>query len=92
MTELLEWVDASNGQIPRGAVKVAFSDWNGDVEEEIYLARAGHDGGIYPGIFLPEEGVVDIPVRGEVISKSEYQVYQLVLPIIISKESLIRWR
>ena len=76
-TELLEWVDASNGQIPRGAVKVAFSDWNGDVKEEIYLARAEHDGGIYPGIFLPEEGVVDIPVRGEVISKSEYQVFIL---------------
>ena len=39
-----------------------------------YLVRAEHDGGMYPGTFLPEEGVVDIPVEGEVISKSEYQV------------------
>ena len=36
--------------------------------------RAEHDGGFYPGTFLPEEGVVDIAVGGEVISKSEYQV------------------
>ena len=79
-------MNASNGQIPRGAVKVAFSDWNGDVKEEIYLARAEHDGGIYPGIFLPEEGVVDIPVRGEVISKSKYQVCHLVFYIIVLKE------
>ena len=69
------WVDASNGQIPRGAEKVAFFD--GDTFYEppaMYLARAEHDGGIYPGTFLPEEGVVDITVGGEVISKSEYQV------------------
>ena len=93
VTELLEWVDASNGQIPRGAVKVAFPDWY-DKKEEMYLARAEHDGGIYPGTFLATEGVVDIPVRGKVISKSEYQVCHLVLYIIILKEflTIIRWR
>ena len=69
--ELLEWVDASDGQIP-------FIDWN-DKQQEMYLARAEHDGGIYPGTYLPEEGVVDIPVGGEVISKSEYQVCQDVI-------------
>ena len=84
---MLEWVNASNGQIPRAAEKMGSSFGEG-----IFLARAEHDGGIYPGTFLATEGVVDIPVRGEVISKSEYQVYQLVLPFIISKESLIRWR
>ena len=32
VTELLEWVDASNGQIPRGAVKVAFPTWVQEIE------------------------------------------------------------
>ena len=68
---MLEWVNASNGQIPRGALMVFDSEkphiW-------MYVVRAEHDGGIYPGTFLPEEGAVDITVGGEVISKSEYQV------------------
>jgi len=67
---LLYWVDASNGQIPRGAQKWRESEY----DPGLYLVRAEHDGGFYPGTFLPEEGAVDIAVRGEVISKSKYQV------------------
>jgi len=62
----ITWVNAPrNGQIPRGrgAVKI-----DGD-----YLVRAGHDGGFYPGTYLPEEGAVDIAVGGEVLSKSQFQ-------------------
>ena len=72
----VEWVNASNGQIPRGAEKKGDGD-----EGSTYLVRAEHDGGMYPGTFLPEEGMVDITVGGKVISKSEYQVliYQVQL-------------
>ena len=81
----MEWVNASNGQIPRAAEKIGFG-------EGIYLARAEHDGGIYPGTFLSDEGVVDIPVGGQVISKSNYQVISKTLLFVIQYETIFRWR
>ena len=62
-------MNASNGHIPRRAEKK--EDLN---KVSRYLVRADHDGGRYLGTFLPEEGVVNITVKGEVISKSKYQV------------------
>ena len=71
---LWTWVAASDGQIPPGAEDFDFDGRHGRGKSMLYMVRAEHDGGMYPGIFLPEEGVVDIPVGGEVISKSEYEV------------------
>merc|ERR1719510_692585 len=62
-SECLRWVDASDGDIPPGALPLPQP-----------VVRAQHDGGIYPGTFLPEVGEVDIPWRGQTISKSKYQV------------------
>jgi len=63
--ECVRWVEASDGDIPPGA-------YNAGLPE--YVVRAQHDGGIYPGTFLPQLGEVDIPWRGQIISKSKYQV------------------
>ena len=82
----VEWVNASNGHIPRGATRIEWSLVDDDGQDAIYfhyLARAEHDGGFYPGTLLYHEGVVDIPVGGEVISKSEYQVDILSSALII---------
>ena len=84
---MLEWVNASNGEIPRAAEKMGSSFGEG-----IFLARAEHDEGIYPGTFLPDEGVVDIPVGGQVISKSNYQVISKTLLFVIQNETIFRWR
>ena len=52
-----------------------------------YVVRAPHEGGIYPGTFLPQLGEVDIPWRGQTISKSKYQVL-LITNIILEKKNL----
>ena len=48
--------------------------------------------GIYTGPFLSDEGVVDIPVGGQVISKSNYQVISKTLLFVIQYETIFRWR
>ena len=79
--DLWTWVAASDGQIPPGAEDFVFGDGSG--KSMLYMVRAEHDGGMYPGIFLPEEGVVDIPVGGEVISKSEYEVTRFYTHLVV---------
>ena len=71
--DFLEWRNARNGGVPRGAEKMAFPSRRGS-KRGIYLVRAEHNGDIYPGTFLPKEGVVQIAVGNDVIYKSNYQV------------------
>ena len=52
-----------------------------------YVVRTQHDGGIYSGTFLPQLGEVDIPWRGQTISKSKYQVL-LITNIILENKNL----
>merc|ERR1712183_37471 len=67
-SECVRWVEASDGDIPAGAYKA----YKAGLPE--YVVRAQHEGGIYPGTFLSELGELDIPWRGQTISKSKYQV------------------
>ena len=64
-SECTRWVEASDGDIPPGAYQAGLPE---------YVVRAQHEGGLYPGTFLPQLGELDIPWRGQTISKSQYQV------------------
>lgn len=64
------WVNASNGQVPPGAV-VGGHDCNG---EPLYVARATHEGATLPGKFVPSHGVAFVPWGGLEHAKPEYQV------------------
>ena len=68
--ECVRWVAASDGDIPPQAYRV--NQYTRELPQ--YVVRAQHEGGIYPGTFLPQLGEVDIPWRGQVITKSNYQV------------------
>ncbi|XP_075992760.1 natterin-4-like [Anticarsia gemmatalis] len=64
------WVYASNGTVPGGAV-LGGVDVDG---KEVYVARAEHAGATVPGKLVPSHGHAYIPWGGEEISKTEYQV------------------
>ena len=83
--ECVRWVEASDGDIPPEAYKAGLPE---------YVVRAQHDGGIYPGTFLPQLGEVDIPWRGQIISKSKYQVLLItnIIPEILSISIRFWWR
>ena len=68
--ECVRWEEASDGDIPPQAYRV--NQYTRELPQ--YVVRAQHEGGIYPGTFLPQLGELDIPWRGQVISKSKYQV------------------
>lgn len=64
------WVDASAGQIPPGAV-VGGQDCNG---EPLYVARAQHEGALIPGKLCASHGCTFVPWGGQEHSKPQYQV------------------
>lgn len=66
----LEWVSASCGEVPVGAVE------GGTCEEgqPIYVARCPHENDIVPGKVVPRCEVIFIPWGGEEISYSEYEI------------------
>jgi len=62
------WVDAAGGEVPSGAVPGGFDG------EQIYVARASHEGGVIPGKLVPGHGVAYISWGGAEHGKPEYQV------------------
>merc|ERR1712183_199361 len=62
--ECVRWPEDNDGDIQPGEYKPGLPE---------YVVRTQHDGGIYSGTFLPQLGEVDIPWRGQTISKSKYQ-------------------
>ena len=74
-SECASWVEARDGEIPPQAFGAGVTGIQGRAKlgGEI-VARARHEGGIYPGTFLSDLGEVDIPWRERAISKSQYQV------------------
>ena len=71
-SECVRWVEASDGDIPPQAYRIPENKNKKELPQ--YVVRAQHEGGIYPGTFLPQLGELDIPWKGQVISKSKYQV------------------
>ncbi|KAF0296909.1 C3 and PZP-like alpha-2-macroglobulin domain-containing protein 8 [Amphibalanus amphitrite] len=68
--ERLEWVDASNGEVPRGALQ---GGHNSD-GHPLFVARAEHDGNWCCGHLNPGLDSVYIPYGGEEHQHHQYQV------------------
>lgn len=66
----VQWVHASNGQIPPNALPGGFDASN----EQLYVARAEHNGALIPGKLVPSHGVVYIPWGGVENPKENYEV------------------
>ena len=70
ITGVGNWVDASAGQIPPGAV-VGGQDCSG---EPLYVARAQHEGALIPGKLCASHGCAYVPWGGLEHGKPQYQV------------------
>lgn len=66
------WVDAAGGEIPEGAVPGGFDG------EQLYIARASHEGALIPGKLVPSHGVAYVSWGGGEHGKAEYQVHIVV--------------
>jgi len=71
--EGVTWVAASDGNLPDGALKGG--DDNGN---DLYVARAEHEGATIPGKLLADHGVCYVPWGCEEHGKPNYEV--LVIP------------
>ena len=76
LSACVRWLDASDGQVPGGA-------WDALMGEPgsapLYVGRAEHMGGVFPGTLVPTLGVAHIPWGGVNYEKKSYQVRYLVL-------------
>ena len=50
------------------------ADDRGRNDQAIYIGRAEHSGGVFPGTLYPDLGVAHIPWGGQNYEKSDYQV------------------
>uniref|UniRef100_A0A2S2Q4X7 C3 and PZP-like alpha-2-macroglobulin domain-containing protein 8 n=1 Tax=Sipha flava TaxID=143950 RepID=A0A2S2Q4X7_9HEMI len=66
----VQWVHASNGQIPPNALPGGFDATN----EQLYVARAEHNGALIPGKLVPSHGVVYVAWGGVENPKENYEV------------------
>ncbi|XP_050422531.1 C3 and PZP-like alpha-2-macroglobulin domain-containing protein 8 isoform X4 [Adelges cooleyi] len=66
----VQWVRASNGQIPPNALPGGF-DTN---KEQLYIARAEHNGALIPGKLVPSHGVTYVAWGGVENPKENYEV------------------
>lgn len=66
----VQWVHASNGQIPPNALPGGFDGTN----EQLYVARAEHNGALIPGKLVPSHGVVYVAWGGVENPKENYEV------------------
>lgn len=64
----VSWVTGEGGVIPVGAVLGGFDN------ENLYVGRAQHEGGVVPGKVLSSHGVCYIAWGGAEHSKPEYEV------------------
>nr|CAD7606691.1 unnamed protein product [Timema genevievae] len=62
------WVDAAGGEVPPNSVPGGFDN------EQVYVARARHEGALLPGKLVPSHGVCYVPWGGAEHGKPEYQV------------------
>ncbi|XP_058979645.1 C3 and PZP-like alpha-2-macroglobulin domain-containing protein 8 [Musca domestica] len=63
------WVPAANGEIPPEALQGGF-----DGSEQLYIARAQHEGDMIPGKLHPSHGVCYVAYGGGEHGHSEYEV------------------
>jgi hypothetical protein len=65
-----KWVDASNGNIPEGAICLG----NEKDGTPIFVARAAYNGGIHPGKIRHGFGAANIPYGNKEVKVANYQV------------------
>ncbi|XP_075166686.1 uncharacterized protein LOC142238842 [Haematobia irritans] len=64
-----QWVPAANGEIPPQAMQGGF-----DGSEQLYIARATHEGDVIPGKLHPSHGVCYVAYGGGEHGHNEYEV------------------
>lgn len=63
-----QWVAAKEGEVPPNAIPAGFDN------EQLYVARANHEGAILPGKLVPSHGVCYVPWGGGEHGVAEYEV------------------
>lgn len=63
------WVAAANGEVPPNALQGGF-----DSSEQLYIARARHEGDLIPGKLHPSHGVTYVAWGGGEHGHGEYEV------------------
>lgn len=63
------WVPAANGEVPPSSMEGGF-----DGSEQLYIARARHEGDLIPGKLHPTHGVCYVAWGGGEHGHSEYEV------------------
>ena len=66
---LVKWVDAANGQVPRRS-EIGGMDLSGEI---IYVGRAKFSGGLLPGKIVPSHGVCYVSHKGHEHAVCNYQ-------------------
>ena len=76
-------MDASDGQVPGGAWDALMGEAG---SAPLFVGRAEHEGGVFPGTLVPALGVAHIPWGGVNYEKKTYQVnHFLVLYFLYSR-------
>ena len=70
----IRWENATNGKVPDDAWDAVGDD---DVGANLYVGRAEHNGGMFPGTLVPDKGVAHIPWGGQNFQKKDYQVCEI---------------
>merc|ERR1712168_1681690 len=68
--DCVTWVNGSHGEVPSSAWDATLTTGT----KHLYIGRAEHDGGVFPGTLVPQKGVAHIPWGGLNYEKKEYQV------------------
>lgn len=68
--DVYSWKKARMGDVP-GAALIAGRSKGG---EELYIGRAVHEGGLFPGVIQPSQKNLRIAFENEVIQYEEYDV------------------
>lgn len=63
------WVKTTNGELPEGAVV-----GGSDLDCDLYIARANHEGELLPGKYVPSHGVCYISWDGAEHAKDEFEI------------------
>ncbi|MDR2601270.1 MAG: DUF3421 domain-containing protein [Spirochaetaceae bacterium] len=67
---MINWVKASNGNIPDGAIPVG-KEADG---KPLYIARANYKNGVHIGKVRKEFGAANIPYGGSEVKVTDYEV------------------
>ncbi|XP_023342813.1 uncharacterized protein LOC111712445 [Eurytemora carolleeae] len=82
--DCVDWVPAREGEVPAAAFIADFTEKDGG-HQGVYIGRAEHEGGKFPGTFLPALEKAFIAWGGKVHHKDHYEV-------LVEKSNLLQCR